>query len=110
LVAIVGLWIGFWVVADSGIYKAGLTEMTDISIRSTALGIQSAAGYFMTILSPALFGTILERANPGLTDPTLASRWGFSFALLGLGAMLAPIALLRLKQTDQSSLMAAGRK
>jgi MFS family permease len=110
LVAIVGLWIGFWVVADSGIYKAGLTEMTDISIRSTALGIQSAAGYFMTILSPALFGMILEKANPGLTDPTLASRWGFSFALLGLGAILAPIALLRLRKTDQSSLMAAGRK
>lgn len=110
LVTLMGLWIGFWVVADSGIYKAGLTEMTDASIRSTALGIQSAAGYFMTILSPAAFGAVLEKMNPGLTDLTLASRWGFSFALLGVGALLAPMAAIRLHRTAQASLMAAGKK
>ena len=110
VVTMVGLWIGFWVVADSGIYKAGTTEMTDISIRSTALGVQSAIGYSMTILSPALFGSILEKVNPNVTDTTLASNWGLPFAVLGIGALLAPIAMMLLNRTDQARLMAAGKK
>ena len=110
LVTFVGLWIGFWVVADSGIYKAGLTEMTDVSIRSTALGIQSAAGYFMTILSPAIFGGVLGKINPGLTDPTHATNWGLPFALLGIGALLVPVTMYFLNRISQAQLMADGRK
>lgn len=110
LVTMVGLWIGFWVVADSGIYKAGITEMTDISIRSTALGVQSAVGYSMTILSPALFGSVLEWVNPNVTDTTLASNWGLPFAILGLGALAAPVSMFFLNRTKQANLMAAGKK
>ncbi len=110
LVTMVGLWIGFWVVADSGIFKAGLTEMTDISIRATALGVQSAFGYFMTILSPTIFGKLLEMINPGLTDPTMAVRWGLPFAMLGAGALLVPIAMMLLNRLPQAMLMAEGKK
>jgi len=110
LVTITGLWIGFWVVADSGIFKAGLTEMTDVSIRATALGVQSAFGYFMTILSPSIFGKILETINPGLADPTQAIRWGLPFAMLGAGALLVPAAMIVLNRLPQATLMAEGRK
>ncbi len=110
LVTIVGLWIGFWVVADSGIFKAGLTEMTDVSIRATALGVQSAFGYFMTILSPTIFGKLLEVINPGLTDPTMAVHWGLPFAMLGAGALLVPIAMMLLNRLPQAVLMAEGKK
>lgn len=110
LVTITGLWIGFWVVADSGIFKAGLTEMTDVSIRATALGVQSAFGYFMTILSPSLFGKILDITNPGLVEPTQAIRWGLPFAMLGFGALLVPIAMIVLNRLPQATLMAEGRR
>ena len=109
-VTLVGLWIGFWVVADSGIYKAGITEMTDVSIRSTALGVQSAVGYSMTILSPAVFGTALEWANPGVADTSMASNWGIPFAILGFGALLAPLSMFFLNRTAQARLMAGGKK
>lgn len=105
LVFLVGLWIGLWVVADSGIYKAGLTEMTDESIRGTALGVQSAVGYGMTILSPFAFGSILEVLNKGTRDPTQAVNWGIPFMMLGIGALLAPISGILLKRNPQSKLM-----
>ena len=105
LVFLVGLWIGLFVVADSGIYKAGLTEMTDESIRGTALGVQSAVGYGMTILSPFVFGSILEILNQGTADPTQAVNWGIPFMMLGIGALLAPISGILLKRTPQAKLM-----
>jgi MFS family permease len=40
-IVLVGLWLGFWVIADSGIYKAGLTELVDAARRSLALGVFS---------------------------------------------------------------------
>lgn len=105
LIVIVGLWIGLWVVADSGIYKAGLTEMTDEGIRGTALGVQSAVGYGMTMLSPFVFGSVLEVFNQGAADPTRAVNWGVPFMMLGMGALLAPISGWLLKRSPQAKLM-----
>lgn len=109
LVVIVGLWIGFWVIADSGVYKAGLTDMVSPSIRATSLGVQSAIGYSMTILAPWFFGKILDLMNGGV-NPINATRWGIPFAMLGVGAILAPLAALVLRRVPQSNLMAGGRK
>ncbi|MGM0603565.1 MAG: MFS transporter [Bacillota bacterium] len=105
LIAIIGFWIGFWVVADSGIYKAALTEMTSIKIRATALGIQSAAGYFMTIISPFVFGKLLHFFNSGITDPTRITNWGFPFLILGIGALLAPFSIFVLRKLPQAKLL-----
>ncbi|MFA7197128.1 MAG: MFS transporter [Anaerovoracaceae bacterium] len=96
-VVIVGLWIGFWVAADSSIYKAGMTVMVSPKIRGTALGIQSALGFSVTILSPYVFGRVLAQANRGLQDTTLAVHWGLPFVILGLGALLAPLSILLLQ-------------
>jgi len=63
VLVLVAAWVGFWVIADSAIYKAGLTEMVLPRIRSTSLGIQSVAGFFVTIISPMVFGKILEYYN-----------------------------------------------
>ncbi len=96
-VVIAGLWIGFWVSADSSIYKAGMTVMVSPKVRGTALGIQSALGFSVTILSPYVFGRVLTQVNQGLQDATLAVHWGLPFAILGLGALLAPLSVLLLK-------------
>jgi len=106
LVVMVGVWIGFWVIADSSIYKAGLTEMVREEVRSTALGIQSAAGYSMTIPAPLVFGRLLETLNGKSIDPTKATRWGPPFAMLGLGALLAPLSAVILSRLPQTKLMA----
>jgi len=105
-VVLVGLWLGFWVIADSGIYKAGLTELVHADRRSLALGIQSAAGFSLTIISPMVFGNILEATNGAGVDPTSATRWGIPFLVLGLGAILAPIAALVLRRLPEARLLA----
>ena len=38
-IVLVGVWIGFWAVADSAIYKASLTELCISRIRTTLLGL-----------------------------------------------------------------------
>jgi MFS family permease len=96
-----GLWIGFWVVADSAIYKASLTEMVPSKMRATMLGAQSAFGFGMAALAPAVFGQILEYYNGGV-PPTDAAIWGPSFFVLGIGALLSPIATIILAKMQRS--------
>ncbi len=109
LLILVGLWIGFWVIADSGIFKAGLTEMVIDDIRATSLGVQSAIGYSMTVIAPWAFGRVLDFLNDGVS-PVQASNWGLPFITLGVGALLAPAAALFLRRLPQAVLMAGGKK
>ncbi len=97
-VAVIGMWIGFWAVADSGIYKVILTDMVRGEKAATALGIQSAIGYSMTIISPYLFGKILALTNKGITEPIYAQHWGLPFLMLGIGAVVAPLCISLLRR------------
>lgn len=97
-VTVIGMWIGFWAVADSGIYKVILTDMVSGEKAATALGIQSAIGYSMTIISPYLFGKILGLTNKGITEPIYAQQWGLPFLMLGAGAIVAPLCISLLRR------------
>ncbi len=108
MVVIVGLWIGFWVIADSAIYKAGLTDMISEKIRGTILGVQSAVGYSMTILAPLAFGALLEKLN-GPVASIDATVWGPCFVMLGIGALIAPILAMATRKLPQAKLMTGGK-
>lgn len=97
LVVIAGLWIGFWVAADSSIYKAEMTIMVPPKKRGTALGIQSALGFGVTIISPYVFGVVLEKTNIGIQEATQATDWGLPFVILGLGALMVPISMILMR-------------
>ncbi len=105
LVVIVGIWLGFWVIADSGIYKAALTELVNSNRRSLALGLQSAAGFSLTVISPMIFGNLLEATNMEGIEPTTATNWGLPFLVLGLGALIAPLATLILRRLPEAKLL-----
>jgi MFS family permease len=109
ILVLAGAWIGFWVIADSAIYKAGLTEMVLPRIRSTSLGIQSVVGFSVTIISPMVFGKILEYCN-GPVAAAQAKVWGPAFLALGMGGMIAPAAAWMLRCQRQAKLMAGGKK
>lgn len=95
LVVGVSLWLGAWVIADTAMYKAVLTEVVPDRLLGTALGVQSVAGFGMTTISPAVFGAILQGCNPGqnMVDAVL---WWPSYLALALPALLAPTAALLL--------------
>jgi len=103
-----GMWIGFWVIGDSAVFKAGLTDMISENIRGIMLGIQSAVGFSMTIISPFVFGKVLDMLNPGLSTAE-ATNWGPCFLMLGAGALVAPIMALVLRRHPQARLMAGGK-
>jgi MFS family permease len=97
------------VIADSAIFKAGLTEMVQPRIQGFCLGIQSVLGFGMTIISPFVFGLILEYCN-GPIKPTEAVVWWPGFMILGFGGLLAPVAAILLRRHKQAFLMAGGKK
>lgn len=107
-VVLVGIWIGFWVISDSAIYKAGLTDMVLPKKRATFLGLQSGIGFSMTIIAPIVFGKILQAYN-GSIDPTAMRIWGPAFIALGIGAIIAPASALILRRSPQAKLMADGK-
>jgi MFS family permease len=109
ILVLLGCWIGFWVIADSAIYKTGLTEMVLPRIRATSLGIQSVAGFFVTIISPMVFGKILEHYN-GPVAAAQVKVWGPAFLVLGIGGALAPVVAWILRRQKQARLMAGGKK
>lgn len=108
LTVVVASWIGFWVVADSAIYKAGLTEMVGPKVRATYLGVQSAIGFAATIVAPIVFGFVLQRFN-GSVSPLAVLTWGPAFLVLGAGTLLAPLSSLLLRLSPQARMMGAGR-
>lgn len=108
IVIIVACWVGFWLVADTSIFKAGLTEMASDKIRGTFLGVQGAIGALMTVISPLIVGYVLQYFN-GPIDPTAATNWWAAFAIFGVGGLLAPVAAFLLRLTPQAKLMAGGK-
>ena len=108
-IVILAAWIGFWVVADSGIFKAGLLEMMNPKHSGLALGVQSAVGFGVTIISPTIFGAILQHFN-GAVAPTSATDWAPSFIMLGVGGLIAPLAIFALRRLPQAVLMGGGKR
>ena len=78
-------------------------------VRSTSLGIQSVVGFSVTIISPMVFGKILEYYN-GPVAAAQAKVWGPAFLALGMGGMVAPAAAWMLRRQRQAKLMAGGKK
>ena len=99
---------GFFVVMESAVFKAGLSELVEPRYLGSALGVQSFLGFGVTILSPALFGLVLDISNPGFDGQFRV--WGWSFGLLGLGAMVGPGAMYFLRKLPESVKMAGGKK
>ncbi len=103
-----GLVYGTFVMADSAVFKAGLTELLPAEVRATALAVQSALGFGVSIVSPAVFGIVLDATNPAAAGAT-PGLWGWAFVSLGLGALVGPLAILALRRLPEGQAMGGGR-
>ncbi|MEM7323435.1 MAG: MFS transporter, partial [Actinomycetota bacterium] len=81
-----GLVWGFWVVADSAQFSTIVTEVTDPDYIGTALTVQLAAGFTLTVFTIFLVPIVRD-----------ATSWGWAFVLLAPGPALGGWAMRKLR-------------
>ena len=84
LVVPVFLVWGFSVVADSAQFSAMVTETADDEVRGTALTLQTAVGFLLTLVTIS--------GVPWLAE---AWTWQWAFPILALGPVLGVVAMVR---------------
>ncbi|MGM0592658.1 MAG: MFS transporter [Halobacteriota archaeon] len=97
VVPFVLVW-GFAIVADSAQFSAAISELAEPSYVGTALTLQTAIGFLITVLSIQLV--------PLLVD---AVGWQWAFAPLAAGPALGTLAMLRLRALPAAVKLAGGR-
>lgn len=98
LLILVGLIWGVTVVADSAQFSVIVTEVGDQSYVGTALTMQVAVGFTVTVATIWLI-PIIEAAV----------TWRWAFSILALGPLVGIAAMLRLKSLPEAARIAGGR-
>ncbi len=91
------IW-GFTVVADSAQFSTMVTETADDATRGTALTLQTALGFLLTLVT--------IRGVPVLAD---AWSWQWAFPVLAIGPALGVAAMVRLRRSPLAASLAGGR-
>lgn len=96
-------------VADSSIHSTTLTELIDPRYLGAAYSLRSLLGFGAGAVSPWVFGLMLDwgRSGNGLPDHVV---WGLAWSTLGLGGLLGPVAIWRLRRMPEASKLAGGRR
>jgi MFS family permease len=91
------IW-GFFIVADSAQFSAAVSELADESYVGSALTLQTAIGFLITIGSIQLIPVLQN-----------AVGWQWAFAPLVLGPLVGSAAMLWLRTLPESGQLAGGR-
>ena len=99
---VVGLSLvsGFLTTADSPVLSTGVTELVPGESLGAAQALQSFLGFGAASVSSLLFGYVLDLTNDpaALTSSGYLPHWGWAFSALGLGALVGPWAVLRIRR------------
>ena len=96
VVAVFLVW-GFSVVADSAQFSTMVTETAAAASRGTALTLQTALGFLLTLVT--------IRGVPLLAE---AVTWRWAFPVLAVGPALGVAAMVRLKRSADAARLAGG--
>lgn len=88
----VGLIWGFWVVADSAQFSTIVTEVVDPRVVGTALTVQLAMGFVLTVFTIFLVPVVRD-----------AFGWGLAFAMLAPGPIVGAWAMRSLRLGSASA-------
>jgi MFS family permease len=97
MIALAVFW-GFWVVADSAQFSSIVTETSEQSYAGTAVTLQLAAGFTLTIVTIWLIPVVQH-----------AVGWTWAFTVLAPGPLLGAAVMTRLLHTPEARLIAGGR-
>ncbi len=89
---------GITVVADSAQFSTMVTEVSDATRRGTALALQTALGFLLTLVT--------IRGVPLLAE---THGWEWAFPWLALGPAVGIAAMIRLYRSPEAALLAGGR-
>ena len=96
LVAVV--W-GAAIVADSAQFSTAISELADRAYVGTALAMQTALGFLLTMVSIQLTPLVARSAG-----------WGGTFPVLAIGPVLGAWAMWRLRRSPDALRLAGGRR
>ena len=97
VVPVLLVW-GFTVIADSAQFSTMVTETSDDGVRGTALTLQTAVGFLLTLVT--------IRGVPALAD---SFGWQWAFPVLAIGPALGVLAMVRLMASPYRAKLAGGR-
>ena len=98
IVVLLLIW-GVAVIADSAQFSTAMSELADPRYVGSALSLQTALGFALTIVSIRLLPIVEAEAG-----------WGVAFAMLALGPLLGTLAMLKLRTLPEARQMAGGRR
>lgn len=93
-------------IGDSSVYSTAMTELVPGHRLGAAWALRSVLGFGAGAVSPWLFGLVLDLGGGVRAD----AAWGWAWTALGVGAVLGPIATLRLRALRESAQMAGGKR
>jgi len=106
IVVAVAIAYNLTAIGDSSIYSTALTELVPGHCLGAAWALRSVLGFGFGAISPWVFGLVLDLEGGVRTD----AAWGWAWTALGIGAVLGPIATLRLRALRGSAQMAGGKR
>ena len=98
--AVAVVW-GITVIADSAQFSSAISELAPPGTAGSALSLQVAAGFLLTSVTIIVLG---------LTDTMDATAWRIGFGILALGPLVGIVAMWRLRQRPEATLMASGHR
>ncbi len=98
LVPFLAVW-GFTIVADSAQFSACVTELAEERYVGTALTLQTAVGFLLTIGSIQLLPVVAARVG-----------WQWAFLPLAVGPAVGTLAMWRLRGSPASRALASGNR
>jgi len=105
VLVIVSLVYGFFVTAESSVLSTAVTEYVPFHCLGGAMALQSFLGWAAAGISPVVFGLVLDLTNPPelISATGFVPNWGPAFAVLGLGALVGPVAMGLLQRSTKNT-------
>ena len=98
IILVVLLVWGATIVSDSAQFSAMVTEVVDDEVRGTALTLQTALGFSLTLVSIWLVAAIAD-----------ASSWQWAFLVLVPGPVVGIVAMVRLRRAPAARMLSHGK-
>lgn len=108
IVVAVAILYNFTGAADSSIHSTALSELVPPRFLGAAYSLRSVLGFGLGAISPWIFGMALDWGRGPLQSEALG--WGLAWTILGLGALLGPVATLMLRRSPEARRLAGGRR